>query len=194
MTKHIAYVPYTPFPCMVGSHIKVDGVMWTCLTPCTVVGHTVVKKTPVLKGLDGPQLNMGELIEGQYNGVREGQVPVEFEILEQYKPVSPNEISGRVVKVCNYDSFDWLVMVFEDNTYVKLTPGRYWGEGLRLVTESINMDDLRRLGLVPDSVWSTYLAQQQVGKASAEQTIGHQQLTSAIKALGRQTVLKLLET
>jgi len=190
--KNIAYVPYTPFPCVAGDHIEVAGTMWTCLTQCTVIGHTVIDQLPVLKDSPEPRVNVDELITGQYTGVVDGQVAVEFEIVEAFKQADPKDLAGKRVRVCSYNMHGALIVIFDDQTYMKVEPERDWDDTI-LAETAITVEDLRRLHLVKETDWDHYLAQQQSRTQSMAQRSGRQQLSNAVAKLGRNAVLELLK-
>jgi hypothetical protein len=159
-----------------------------------VIGHTVVDQLPVLKDGTEPRINENELIVGQYQGVVDGQVAVEFEILAAFNSAYPKKLNGKTIKASSYNEYRALILIFDDNTYVKIKPECDDDGGLALETENITVEDLRRLGLVKETDWLHYLSQQQAHADTKTQRWGHQQLANAVANLGRDEVKKLLES
>jgi len=191
----VHFFPKTPFSMNVGDVVTLDEVEWICLVPCTVIGSTLEGNQPVLGSPLMPHLNSVELaIKSQNPNVKPGQSLTEARSLGEYTQVGPNDvedIEGKKILKWNYDSFDGFIMVFEDNTYLKIevTSGC---DGPEVSMEELTLNDLMRMDLLPPGVWDEHRAEKARLREAQDTVQGAHLLACAIDNLGIERVKEMV--
>ena len=192
----IQYLPQLPFPMNSGDIvISPDEVEWICLVATTVLGFTIDGNLPVLGNVLMPHLNTVELaVKSENPNVKPGQSLVEAKALGKYTQLGPNdveEIEGKKILKWEYDSFDSFIMLFDDNTYLKmeLDPD-YDGPHLRM--EEITLGELRSMGLLSPKTWEEHLDEKSRFREAQDQVQGAHSLACAIDSLGIDRVKEMI--
>lgn len=188
----IHFKQYAPLDLVTGDHVNLEGERWDCVSPCTIVGVTVLTHTPVLRGPDGPRLNLdGELVpDGTLRTTgKPGMVPIEVMTLGQFSQISPTDLKGREIAAIDFNPWQ-LIITTIDRDYVKLVPVTECGE-IRMDAEDITMRDLQTLGYLAEDDWATYEEQLKDARKTDAERHGERQLDQAIRALGANRVLDI---
>jgi hypothetical protein len=190
-----AYRQFTPFPMIVGDEINLDGAMWTCIMPCTVVGSTLEDHLPVLRVGTQAQHNQGELVRSEgLTGGTPSQVPIEATMLRQYIQVGPNdieEIEGKKILNWKFDFWGGFTILFQDLTYLKMDVTSDY-DGPKLVIDDLDMSDLFDMGRLSSDIWDKYLSQKKIRREALNRNGGEHQLDAAISELGIERVRELV--
>ncbi len=192
----IQYLPQLPFSMNSGDIvISPNEVEWICLVATTVLGFTIDGNLPVLGNVLMPHLNTVELaIKSDNPGVKPGQSLVEAKALRKYTQLGPNdveEIEGKKILKWEYDSFDSFIMLFDDNTYLKMELDPDY-DGPYLRREEITLGDLRSMGLLPPETWEKHLDEKSRFREAQNAVHGAHSLGCAIDSLGIDRVREML--
>ena len=193
----IQYLPQLPFSMNSGDIvISPNEVEWICLVATTVLGFTIDGNLPVLGNVLMTHLNTVELaIKSENPDVKPGQSLVEAKALGKYTQLGPNdveEIEGKKILRWEYDSFDSFIMLFDDNTYLKMEIDNSDYNGPSLSMEEITLVELRRMDLLPPETWKEHLEEKSRFQEAQNAVHGAHSLGCAIDSLGIDRVREML--
>ena len=193
----IHFYPQLPLSMNVGETVTgLDKVEWICLVPCTVLGFTLGGYLPVLGNVLMPHLNTVELaIKSENPGVKPGQSLVEAKALGKYHQLGPNdveEIEGKKILKWEYDSFDSFIMLFDDNTYLKMEIDNSDYDGPSLSMEEITLGDLLSMDLLPPETLKEHQEEKSRFREAQDQVQGAHSLACAIDSLGIDRVKEMI--
>jgi len=179
-----------------GNILEVLKTRWTCIVPCTVVGHTTEELIPVVKTPRGERPNGIELVLTSSLAAtpKAGQVPHEVNILSEYVQIGPNdyeEIVGKKITHWNFCQRGGFIIVFDDNAYLKmdLTDSESIPE---LEMADLDMGDLVLLGILGQDDWDRFIAEKNQVRSAEQRGAGERQLSHAIDTLGIDRVKELI--
>jgi hypothetical protein len=147
-----------PVPRTLGDETNIGGEKWICVKPCTLVGLTIKNNTPVIMGLDGPEIHDGHFMRARYFKTlpKPGQSYMEIMALRGYSRISPSQLVGKKVRYC-HERGDSILVVCTDNSYFKLTAERdRYDDDLLLMSKDLTIQDLRNIGAISDEDYAKY--------------------------------------